>query len=134
MSISSVGQLNQILMKGDMKSWASESSSRLNSNLNDPARPLIDIETGAAIKTSDSHKLDPSKGNFVDFLKDSLVKVNDLQGEANKAMELLASGDSSQGLHETMLAVEQAEIAFKTMNQIRTKVLEAYREVMRMQI
>ena len=33
-----------------------------------------------------------------------------------------------------MLAVEKADIAFKTMNQVRTKVIDAYKEIMRMQV
>ena len=37
-------------------------------------------------------------------------------------------------MHETLLAVEKADIAFKAMNQIRLKVLDAYKEVMRMQV
>jgi flagellar hook-basal body complex protein FliE len=48
-------------------------------------------------------------------------------------MQKIASGES-KNLHETLLAVERAEIAFKTMNQVRSKVLEAYKEIMRTQI
>jgi|SRR5665648_461063 len=70
---------------------------------------------------------------FGDFLKDSITKVNSIQQDANVAMEKLASGES-QNLHETLLAVEKADIAFRTMNQVRTKVLDAYREIMKMQI
>jgi flagellar hook-basal body complex protein FliE len=70
---------------------------------------------------------------FGDFLKESISDVNTLQVEANQAMERLASGES-KNLHETLLAVEKAEIAFKTMNQVRTKVIEAYREIMKMQV
>lgn len=70
---------------------------------------------------------------FGDFLQDSLGKVNSLQQDANIAMEKLASGES-QNLHETLLTVEKADIAFRTMNQVRTKVLDAYREIMKMQI
>lgn len=71
--------------------------------------------------------------SFGEFLNESIGKVNSLQHDANIAMEKLASGES-QNLQETLLAVEKAEIAFKTMNQVRTKVIEAYREIMKMQI
>ncbi len=70
---------------------------------------------------------------FGEFLQDSIGKVNSIQQDANIAMEKLASGES-QNLHETLLAVEKADIAFRTMNQVRTKVLDAYREIMKMQI
>ncbi len=71
--------------------------------------------------------------SFGEFLSDSIGKVNALQSDANIAMEKLASGES-QNLQETLLAVEKAEIAFKTMNQVRSKVIDAYREIMKMQI
>jgi flagellar hook-basal body complex protein FliE len=70
---------------------------------------------------------------FGEFLQDSIGQVNALQMEANVAMEKLASGES-QNLHETLLAVEKADIAFRTLNQVRSKVIDAYREIMKMQI
>lgn len=71
--------------------------------------------------------------SFGEFLADSVAKVNDMQHQANVAMEQLASGKSNN-LHETMLAVEKADIAFRTMNQVRSKVLDAYKEIMKMQV
>lgn len=71
--------------------------------------------------------------SFGDFLTDSIVKVNNLEKDANRQIEMLASGQS-KNIHETMLAVERAEMAFKQMNQVRSKVIDAYREIMRMQL
>ena len=87
-------------------------------------------------KISDSPEVQSSgviHKSFSDFLLNSVNKVNSLQQDANLAMEKLSSG-RTKNIHETMLAVEQAEIAFKMMNQVRSKVIDAYREVMRMQI
>lgn len=71
--------------------------------------------------------------SFGAFLSESIAKVNGLQQDADVAMQRLASGES-QNLHETLLAVERADIAFKQMNQIRMKVIDAYREIMKMQV
>lgn len=71
--------------------------------------------------------------SFGQMLIESMAKVNSLQQEADVAMQKLASGES-KNLHETLLAVEKADIAFKTMNQVRTKVIDAYQEIMKMQI
>ena len=71
--------------------------------------------------------------SFGDFLLDSVNKVNSMQKDANLQIEKLATGQS-KNIHETMLAVERAEMAFKSMNQVRSKVIDAYREIMRMQI
>lgn len=71
--------------------------------------------------------------SFSEMLSKSMMDVNNMQIEADKAVQKLASGQS-KNIHETMLAVENAEIAFKTMNQVRMKVIEAYKEIMRMQM
>jgi flagellar hook-basal body complex protein FliE len=71
--------------------------------------------------------------SFSDMLSKSLLEVNSMQVEANKAIQKLTSGQT-KNIHETMLAVENAEMAFKTMNQVRMKVIEAYKEIMRMQM
>lgn len=71
--------------------------------------------------------------SFGEFLADSISKVNALQQDANVSMQRLASGDS-QNLHETLLAVERADIALRQMNQVRNKVIDAYKEIMKMQI
>ena len=81
----------------------------------------------------------PSTGNvdsgksFGDFLADSISKVNNLQQDKDIAIQRLASGES-KNIHETLLAVEKADLAFKQMNQIRQKVIDAYREIMKMQV
>lgn len=71
--------------------------------------------------------------SFGDFLADSLAQVNKLQHDANISMERVASGES-KNLHETLLAIEKADIAFRQMNQIRMKVIDAYKEIMKMQM
>lgn len=71
--------------------------------------------------------------SFGEMLMDSLGKVNKMQQDADVAVQKLASGET-KNLHETLLAVERADIAFKTMNQVRSKVLDAYKEIMKMQV
>lgn len=74
-----------------------------------------------------------SSQTFGDFLAHSISKVNALQQDADVAMQRLASGDS-KNMHETLILAEKAEIAFKQMNQVRMKVIDAYKEIMRMQV
>jgi len=79
-------------------------------------------------KTQGKTKEDRS---FGDILKSSIEEVNRLQGEANHAIENLTTGET-KSIHETMIALEKAEISFKLMIEVRNKILDAYREVMRM--
>ncbi len=73
------------------------------------------------------------KGGFEAMLKDSLQNVNTLQGEADKSIEGLVSGEVKD-LHETMIAIEKADLSFNLMVQVRNKLIAAYEEVMRMQV
>ena len=59
--------------------------------------------------------------------------MNHLQHEADGAIRELASGGTAT-LHDTMLAIEKAELSFRLMMQVRNKIVEAYQEVLRMQV
>src|ERR1700756_4354301 len=89
-----------------------------------PATEMPAATKPAATKGADS---------FADVLKDSLTQVNSLQHEADQAIQSLATGGPAT-LHDTMLAVEKAELSFKLMMQVRNKIVEAYQEVLRMQV
>ena len=71
--------------------------------------------------------------SFADTLTESLDKVNDLQKQADKAIEDFATGQT-RNIHETMIAVNKADIAFRLTMQVRNKIVEAYQEVMRTQV
>ncbi|EQC44659.1 flagellar hook-basal body complex protein FliE [Bacteriovorax sp. Seq25_V] len=119
MAINNIQSMNDIFNTHDTKKWTKSA----------------DIE--GAISLND-FELDPttradSKLTFSEMLSNQILDVNNLQKEADSAIQKLVSGKSNN-IQETMLAVEKAEIAFKTMNQVRNKVIEAYKEVMRMQI
>ena len=56
-----------------------------------------------------------------------------LQLNADSAMKEFVSG-RTKNIHETMLAIEQADVSLKMMMQVRNKIIEAYREIMKMQV
>jgi len=70
-------------------------------------------------------------GGFSDFIKQAVKRVNDMQIEGNRSVEKLAKGQV--GIHETMISLEKAGISLRLLLQVRTKAMDAYREVMRMQ-
>jgi flagellar hook-basal body complex protein FliE len=78
-------------------------------------------------------KVEPEENgkSFLDSLSGAVDRVNKLQLDANQAMEDLAVG-RRKTLHETMIQVEEASIAFNLFMAVRTKVMTAYQEVMRM--
>jgi flagellar hook-basal body complex protein FliE len=70
---------------------------------------------------------------FDNFLKGAVGQVNRLHHEADQAVEALAAG-RSQDVHNTMIALQKADVSFQLLMQIRNKVVSAYETVMRMQI
>ena len=121
MAVENVGNMNKLLSGYNTQDWMKSAS----------------IEQGSLPQFNEL-AANPSIGakppqSFSEMLATSLTDVNNMQVEANKAIQKLASGQT-KNIHETMLAVENAEIAFKTMNQVRMKVIEAYKEIMRMQM
>lgn len=67
------------------------------------------------------------------FFSELVSKVNDLQTQSDQAIQGLASGEN-KNLHEVMISMEKASISFQFMSQVRNKAIEAYQEVMRMQV
>ena len=71
--------------------------------------------------------------SFGEILKSHLAEVNHLQTSADASAQNLASGQDKD-IHNTMIAMEKADVAFQLTMQVRNKVLEAYQEIMRMQV
>ena len=67
--------------------------------------------------------------SFVDTISDAVDQVDDMSKQADQAVQDLATG-RRKTLHETMIQVEQAGIAFDLLMAVRDKVVSAYREVM----
>ena len=71
--------------------------------------------------------------SFKDVLKKSIQEVNELQKEADEAIQDLALGkrDDYSGV---ITAVQKADIAFRTLMQVRNKLIDAYQEFNRMRV
>lgn len=80
-----------------------------------------------------SENISESRESFSTFLRSSLEKVNALEKESEAYTLKLATGEL-ENIHEAMIAAQKADIALQLTMQIRNKVLDAYNEIMRMQI
>ena len=74
-----------------------------------------------------------SGASFGEIFMDSLSQVDKLEHDADKASKELSTGGPTT-LHDTMLALEKAELSLRLMMQVRNKIVEAYQEVLRMQV
>lgn len=71
--------------------------------------------------------------SFGETLKDAIHEVNRLQKTADQKMQDLATG-KTDNIPDVMIAAEKADIALKLMVQVRSKIIDAYHEVMKMQV
>jgi len=70
---------------------------------------------------------------FSQLLKTAIHEVNALEQQSSEMKTKLITGDI-EDLHQVMIASEKASLAFQLTLQIRNKVVEAYQEIMRMQV
>ncbi|MEZ5989506.1 MAG: flagellar hook-basal body complex protein FliE [Planctomycetota bacterium] len=71
--------------------------------------------------------------SFAEALGDNLREVVDLQNEADAKAKGLVTGET-RNLHEVLLASEKAGVAFNLMLEVRNKLINAWREVTRIQV
>ncbi len=90
-----------------------------NSNMN-PQQPAVS-PGGEAPKS------------FADTLKAAVGNVNEMQKVADVKMQEIATG-KNHNIPEVMIAAEKADISLKLMVQVRNKIIEAYQEIMKMQV
>jgi flagellar hook-basal body complex protein FliE len=72
-----------------------------------------------------------SNAGFADALKKAATEVNQMQHQADHAIDQVVRG--KLGVHEGMLAINNADLSLRMLVQVRNKVMDAYREIMRMQ-
>ena len=73
-----------------------------------------------------------SATSFSDTRHDSLTAVNDLQTKKRQMITSFASGET-QNVHELMISMQKASLAVNLASAVRNKVLEAYRELSKLQ-
>ena len=74
------------------------------------------------------------KPDFSALLKQTVQQVNANQREAKVMSEAFVREDPGVDLTEVMVALQKASISFRAMTEVRNKLVEAYREVMSMQV
>jgi flagellar hook-basal body complex protein FliE len=78
-------------------------------------------------------KAAPPVQAFADFMSQALDQVDQLQKGADLLAQRLAAGESVD-IHDVALAISQSQIALELSVQVRNKLIEAYQEIMRMQV
>lgn len=75
-----------------------------------------------------------NKVDFADVLKSSLDGVARAQAKSEEMQKAFVLGDNNTSLSDTMIAMQKASINFQTAVQVRNKVVQAYNDIMNMQV
>ncbi|MEB3101168.1 flagellar hook-basal body complex protein FliE [Ferviditalea candida] len=103
---------------------------------------MIDITSIPSLKTANIGTKVNASGSgagtdvskqFGDFLNQAITKLNDQQTTVQQLTERFATGDL-QDVHQLLIASEKASLGLELAVQVRNKAIEAYQEIMRMQI
>jgi flagellar hook-basal body complex protein FliE len=96
----------------------------------------VSNEVQAPLSSTESAEIRPTQGSgesFSNILGRMVQEVNAKQGVASDAVAALQSGQNVS-LHQAVIAMEEANVSFQLMVEVRNKLLDSYQELMRMQI
>ena len=91
---------------------------------------LTPIPSSMTAGNTDIGRIDKT---FKNVLSKAVDEINESQGKADSQIEQLAAG-KVENVHQAMIALEEANIVLQFTSQVRNKVVEAYQEIMRMQV
>ncbi len=131
MAINTVENLSRVIETGDVGAFMGRSGAATDASvIREMQKNGMSVPSGGATEVSPSSE---NANTFSGMLRESFDKVNQYQHDADTATKELISG-RSKNIHETMLTIERADSSLKLAMQVRNKILDAYREIMRMQV
>jgi flagellar hook-basal body complex protein FliE len=87
----------------------------------------------ASPASSPATEVSRARSSFGDIIQSMVAGADARQQNADQAMQQLHAG-GEKNLHEAMLSMEKADISMRYMIQVRNKAIDAYQEIMRMQV
>jgi len=96
-------------------------------------QPIQGIQLTPLQNTTQKAEVTEAENSFANMLTGLVGEVDNQQKAADAAVQEVHAG-GAKNLHEAMIAMEQADISIRFMVQVRNKALEAYQEIMRMQV
>jgi flagellar hook-basal body complex protein FliE len=94
-----------------------------------PVSGLSSLESATGTQPQRAAVLD----SFSQILGEAISNLNQKDAAANDAIARLAAGEDVE-LHQVMMAVQEADISMQLALQVRNKIVDAYQEIMRMQV
>ena len=106
----------------------------MNTSAVDSLLAQMRVAAAAAGLREPSQAAQAGKMDFADVLKSSLDGVARVQAQSESMQKAFVLGDNSVSLSDTMIAMQKASINFQATVQVRNKVVQAYNDIMNMQV
>ena len=72
--------------------------------------------------------------DFQSLLQNAIRAVNDAQNDAQVKAQSFSTGDNNMSLEEVMVSLQNANVAFQGMIAVRNRLVDAYRDVINLQV
>lgn len=98
--------------------------------------PLLNIPAPPLAKPLSPGAAGPGRqpgGEFAAVFQEAVGRVENFRAEAEQAVQRFLSGEQEE-VHSVAMATQRAELAFELFLQVKNKAVQAYQEVMRMQL
>ncbi len=102
-------------------------------NLTNNTNNITNISNNQINRENNSNKITKTNDTFMKILESGIKEVNNQELKANKLVQQLAAGQNDN-IAGTMIALEKADISMRLLIQVRNKVINAYQEIMRIQL
>ncbi len=106
----------------------------MNTSAVDSLLAQMRVAAAAAGLREPNQAAQTGKVDFADVLKSSLDGVARVQAKSEAMQKAFVLGDNSVSLSDTMIEMQKASINFQTAVQVRNKVVQAYNDIMNMQV
>jgi len=106
----------------------------MNTSAVDSLLAQMRVAAAAAGLREPSQAAQAGKMDFAEVLKSSLDGVARVQAQSEAMQKAFVLGDNSVSLSDTMIAMQKASINFQATVQVRNKVVQAYNDIMNMQV
>lgn len=106
-------------------------------NMNKAILEMQRMAAQSQIQPEQANKLASLEGSpqgFGELLKNAVDSVNDSKITAGKLKKAYELGDPKVDLPQVMMASQKAGVAFKAMLEVRSQLLQAYKDVMSMPV
>lgn len=93
----------------------------------------VKFQSGFENVSIDKNNEEKKSQAFSDYFKNKLNEVNELQKDSQEMTASFAAGET-ENIHDVMIAAEKAKVAVNLTTAVQTKALDAYNEIMRLQV